>query len=48
MEYLVEFHVNPLDPGETAHGHRRIVPQTDGTFTGPESAGVIYETYLVA
>src|SRR4051794_37693579 len=29
----------PLDLGETAHGHRRIVPQTDGTFTGPEISG---------
>lgn len=26
----------PLDLGETAHGHRRIVPLTGGTFTGPE------------
>ena len=29
----------PLDLGETAHGHRRIVPQTGGTFTGPEISG---------
>jgi muconolactone delta-isomerase len=29
----------PLDLGETSHGHRRIVPQTDGTFTGPEISG---------
>jgi muconolactone delta-isomerase len=28
-----------LDLGETAHGHRRIVPQTGGTFTGPEISG---------
>jgi hypothetical protein len=25
----------PLDLGETAQGHRRIVPLTGGTFTGP-------------
>jgi muconolactone delta-isomerase len=30
---------HPLDLGETPHGHRRIVPQTDGTFTGPEISG---------
>ena len=29
----------PLELGETAHGHRRIVPQTGGTFTGPEISG---------
>ena len=29
----------PLDLGEVAHGHRRIVPQTGGTFTGPELNG---------
>lgn len=29
----------PLDLGETAHGHRRIVAQTGGTFTGPEISG---------
>ena len=29
----------PLDLGETAQGHRRIVPLTDGTFTGPELNG---------
>jgi muconolactone delta-isomerase len=29
----------PLDLGETAQGHRRIVPLTGGTFTGPEIAG---------
>ena len=29
----------PLDLGEVAHGHRRIVPQTGGTFTGPELSG---------
>ncbi len=26
---------DPLDLGDTAQGHRRIVPQTGGTFTGP-------------
>ena len=29
----------PLDLGETAQGHRRIVPLTGGTFTGPELNG---------
>jgi muconolactone delta-isomerase len=29
----------PLDLGETAHGHRRIVPLTGGTVTGPEISG---------
>jgi hypothetical protein len=29
----------PLDLGEVARGHRRIVPQTGGTFTGPELKG---------
>ena len=29
----------PLDFGEVAQGHRRIVPQTGGTFTGPEIGG---------
>lgn len=29
----------PLDFGEVAHGHRRIVPQTGGTFSGPELNG---------
>ena len=29
----------PLDLGETAQGHRRIVPLTDGTFTGHEING---------
>ena len=29
----------PLDLGETAVGRRRIVPQTAGTFKGPEIAG---------
>ena len=31
----------PVDLGETAHGHRRIVPQTGGTFTGPEISGTL-------
>ena len=30
---------HPLDFGETAQGHRRIVPLTGGTFTGPELNG---------
>jgi hypothetical protein len=29
----------PLDLGDIAQGHRRIVPQTGGTFTGPELSG---------
>ncbi len=29
----------PLDLGEVAQGHRRIVPLTGGTFTGPEING---------
>src|SRR6266853_7028204 len=29
----------PLDLGNVAQGHRRIVPQTGGTFTGPELNG---------
>lgn len=29
----------PLDLGETAHGRRRIVPQTGGKFTGPDLSG---------
>jgi muconolactone delta-isomerase len=29
----------PLDLGDSARGHRRIVPQTGGRFTGPELSG---------
>ena len=29
----------PLDLGETAHGHRRIVPLSGGTFNGAEISG---------
>jgi hypothetical protein len=29
----------PLDLGEVAQGHRRIVPQAGGRFTGPEISG---------
>jgi hypothetical protein len=29
----------PLDLGDVAQGRRRIVPQTGGTFTGPEISG---------
>ncbi len=29
----------PLELGETAQGHRRIVPLTGGTFSGPEISG---------
>ena len=31
----------PLDLGEIAQGHRRIVPQTGGTFPGPELNGTL-------
>ena len=31
----------PLEVGETAQGHRRIVPLTGGTFTGPELNGTL-------
>jgi hypothetical protein len=31
----------PLDLGDTVHGHRRIVPLTGGTFTGPELGGTL-------
>jgi hypothetical protein len=30
---------DPLDVGQTEHGHRRIVPLTGGTFVGPELSG---------
>ena len=29
----------PLDLGETAHGHRRIVPLSGGTFNGAQMSG---------
>jgi hypothetical protein len=31
----------PLDLGDVAAGHRRIVPLTGGTFTGPEIKGTL-------
>jgi hypothetical protein len=31
----------PLDLGATPRGHRRIVPLTGGTFTGPELRGTL-------
>ena len=31
----------PLDLGDTMQGHRRIVPLTGGTFTGPEISGTL-------
>jgi hypothetical protein len=31
----------PHDLGDTAQGHRRIVPLTGGTFTGPELNGTL-------
>jgi hypothetical protein len=30
---------SPLDLGDTIHGHRRIVPLSGGTFSGPEISG---------
>jgi Protein of unknown function (DUF3237) len=32
---------DPQDVGETAGGHRRIVPLTGGAFTGPELRGTL-------
>jgi len=31
----------PLELGQTAQGHRRIVPLTGGTFSGPEISGTL-------
>jgi muconolactone delta-isomerase len=31
----------PLDLGDTKHGHRRIVPLTGGVFTGPDMSGTL-------
>jgi muconolactone delta-isomerase len=31
----------PLDLGDTAQGHRRIVPLTGGSFTGPDISGTL-------
>jgi Protein of unknown function (DUF3237) len=31
----------PLDLGDTAQGHRRIVPLAGGIFTGPEISGTL-------
>jgi len=31
----------PLDVGDVAQGHRRIVPLMDGRFTGPELSGTL-------
>ena len=31
----------PVDLGDTAHGHRRIVPLAGGTFTGPALSGTL-------
>jgi Protein of unknown function (DUF3237) len=31
----------PLELGDTAQGHRRIVPLTGGTFAGPEISGTL-------
>jgi hypothetical protein len=32
---------DPLDLGDVAQGHRRVVPLTGGTFTGPELNGTL-------
>jgi hypothetical protein len=32
---------DPLDLGEVSQGHRRIVPQTGGTFEGPDLKGTL-------
>ena len=32
---------DPQDVGEVSAGHRRIVPLTGGTFTGPELRGTL-------
>ena len=32
---------DPLDLGQTTQGHRRIVPLTGGTFTGPQITGTL-------
>jgi muconolactone delta-isomerase len=38
--YLLEATLAPpLELGETAHGHRRIVPLKGGTFSGPQMSG---------
>src|SRR5258706_6123163 len=31
----------PLDLGDVSQGHRRIIPLTGGTFTGPELNGTL-------
>ena len=44
MEFCFELFVQvdaPLDLGETAHGHRRIVPIAGGSFTGPRLEGTV-------
>ena len=32
---------DPVDVGDVSQGHRRIVPLTGGTFTGPELIGTL-------
>src|SRR2546426_3493047 len=40
--YLLEATLgDPLDLGDVAQGHGRIVPLTGGTFTGPELNGTL-------
>jgi Protein of unknown function (DUF3237) len=31
----------PIDLGDVPQGHRRIIPETGGTFTGPEISGTL-------
>ena len=42
LVYRLEASVRePLELGDTAMGHRRIVPLTGGTFTGPDISGTL-------
>jgi hypothetical protein len=44
VEFVVELKVNtdkPMVVGQTAHGQRRIVPITGGTFEGPKMRGTV-------
>ena len=44
MEFCFELLVQldePMDLGETAHGHRRIIPIAGGSFTGPRLEGMV-------
>jgi hypothetical protein len=42
LKYRLEASVgDPQDVGEIAAGHRRIIPLTGGTFSGPELRGML-------